>query len=191
VKFLYQDNSSDASDSIDNAFVGAVGERRNDVMELLQTDPRLTPNSVDEGFLNAVNNAREKLVQTLDDQHKISPSGLLRAFKRAVDNEYFSLAELVVNYLSADNVPRGYKLKAFRCAAERGETRALGILLESESRDWPVDWLQNALCVASSSSVKNLIRKTICDQLFSGRPQQVRASADCGHQIKTLEWSTD
>jgi len=190
VKFLCQDNSI-ASDSIDNAFVCAVAKRQTNVIELLRDDLRLTSHGVDRGFVKAVQNGKQKMVQTLYSQHNISPSGLLRVYERALIDESIGMIKLVVNYLPAGNVRRIFKLKAFMWAAKCRDTTALEILLDSESGDWPIDELENALRVVWHSTVQNLIRKTICDQLYSGRPQQVRASAEDGHQIKTLEWTKD
>jgi hypothetical protein len=65
-------------------------------------------------------------------------------------------------------------VKAFLWAAQRYQTTALEIIIDNENGDWPIDELKNALGVARSPKVEHFIRKRICDQLFSGRPQQVR-----------------
>jgi hypothetical protein len=187
VKVLYQ-NKCITPESIDEAFVRSIREHRPVVAKLLQNDPRLTPTGLEEGFVKAVEYCHEELVKALHDQHQIRPSALVRAFERAANAEEFELVKMIVEYLSADNVPREYKLQAFVYAAKRQRATALEIILATESGDWSIIELKAALRVAWSSKVKRFICEMICDQLFSGRPQQVRVSGEDGHVITTLKW---
>lgn len=101
------------------------------------------------------------------------------------------MVEIIVKYLFADNVPEEYKLKAFLSASEHGKMEALYVMVKSKSGDWPLDKLKEALGIARDKKAKHFIRKMICNQIFRGRPQKVRASGDCGHLITTLEWRDD
>ncbi|KAE8875955.1 hypothetical protein PF003_g39932 [Phytophthora fragariae] len=190
MKFLYkQENIS--PELIGTAFVSAAGRGLTDVTELLCSDPRLLPEAVDEAFVSAVSRGQAEMVKKLYSGQSITASVLLTALENATGYGYYKVARIIIEYLSADNVPHEYKLQTFLNACKRGMIDILPMMIEREDGDWPVDNLKEALSVARDEQVKNFIRALICDQIFSGRPQKVRASGDCGHLITTFQWVTE
>lgn len=124
VKFLYTQECI-SPELIGTAFVSAAGWGLDDVVELLRTDARLLLESVHEAFVAAVCRCQVQMVKKLYSQQSIAASVLVTALENVHNYGYGRMASTIIEFLSADNVPREYKLQAFLTASKQGKLDVL------------------------------------------------------------------
>jgi len=151
----------------------AVQTRATGLVECLCNDPRVTPVAVTEAFVMAATSGYADLVSIIYSKQQISPETLLRAFTEAVHRGNLDATKQIMAFMTVEaDVPREFKSKAFVIAARHGQMPVMKLVCESESGEWPLQVLKQALDAAEGNNCKMVkLIKIICDQELKRLPK--------------------
>ncbi|KAE9115758.1 hypothetical protein PF010_g9222 [Phytophthora fragariae] len=159
-------------ETMNEAFVIAAQNGRNDVLECIRDDHRISSKSIGEAFAAAAGSGDIELMTSLYDAMRVSPEAIFQAFTRAPIHGNRAIIAYIVKLLSEDRVPRVIKYKAFVSAAKRSKYTYMLEVLSAKIGEWPLDVLKEAHDAALYCAPRNYISKLTCDQLFSSQNEE-------------------
>ncbi|KAJ8578988.1 hypothetical protein ON010_g214 [Phytophthora cinnamomi] len=157
------------SETINEAFVIAAQNGRQDVVECMRDDSRIS--LMGEAFAAAAGSGNKDLMESLYDVERVSPDAILKAFENAPIHGNLSIIAYLVKLLSEERVPRVIKYKAFVSAAKRSKYTYMLEVLSSKIGEWPLNVLKEAHDAALYCAPRNYISKLTCDQLFNSKKE--------------------
>ncbi|KAG6617330.1 uncharacterized protein IUM83_02445 [Phytophthora cinnamomi] len=157
------------SETINEAFVIAAQNGRQDVVECMRDDSRIS--LMGEAFAAAAGSGNKDLMESLYDVERVSPDAILKAFENAPIHGNLSIIAYLVKLLSEERVPRVIKYKAFVSAAKRSKYTYMLEVLSSKVGEWPLNVLKEAHDAALYCAPRNYISKLTCDQLFNSKKE--------------------
>lgn len=164
VEYLYR-QSRITPERIGDAFVAAVNSNNKEVEGLLRDDDCISTQARSKAFETLVIHWDPKSAEAYFFKYEIAPESVLKAFEAAIAHD----RNVMIKFLcDEDKVPQRIKHQMFVIAAREGQRWILEKL--SESGDWPLEVLTDALRAATSSErdtkrAKRFLRKKICKLL--------------------------